>query len=43
MEIMTDFISWGSKIIANGECSHDIKQTNKQTNTCSLEEKLQPT
>ena len=33
MEIMTDFISWGSKITANGECSHDIKkQTNKQKN-----------
>ena len=35
----------GSKITADGDCSPEIK-TNKQTkkkNTCSLEEKLQPT
>ena len=25
MEIMTDFISGGSKITANGDCSHEIK------------------
>ena len=25
METMTDFIFLGSKIIANGECSHEIK------------------
>ena len=26
METMTDFIFLGSKIIADGECSHDIKR-----------------
>ena len=31
METVTDFIFWGSKITADGDCSHD---------TCSLEEKL---
>ena len=30
---MTDFIFLGSKITADGDCSHEIK-------TCSLEEKL---
>ena len=34
MEAVTDFIFWGSKITADGDCSHEIK------NTCSLEEKL---
>ena len=34
METVTDFIFWGSKITADGDCSHEIK------NTCSLEEKL---
>ena len=34
MEIVTDFILGGSKITADGDCSHDIK------GTCSLEEKL---
>ena len=24
-ETMTDFIFWGSKIIADGDCSHEIK------------------
>ena len=37
METVTDFIFWGSKITADGDCSHEIK------NTCSLEEKLLPT
>ena len=37
METMTDFIFLGSKITADGDCSHEIK------NTCSLEEKLWPT
>ena len=37
METVTDFIFWGSKITADGDCSHEIK------NTCSLEEKLWPT
>ena len=34
METVTDFIFLGSKIIADGDCSHEIKRL------CSLEEKL---
>ena len=34
METVTDFIFLGSKITANGDCSHEIKDA------CSLEEKL---
>ena len=34
METMTDFIFLGSKITADGDCSHEIKRH------CSLEEKL---
>ena len=34
METVTDFIFLGSKITADGDCSHEIK------NTYSLEEKL---
>ena len=26
METVRDFISWGSKITADGDCSHEIKQ-----------------
>ena len=37
METVTDFIFLGSKINADGDCSHEIKDT------CSLEEKLWPT
>ena len=33
-ETVTNFIFLGSKIIADGDCSHEIKYT------CSLEEKL---
>jgi len=33
METVTDFMFWGSKITADGDCSHEIKR-------CSLEEKL---
>ena len=33
METVTDLIFLGSKITANGDCSHEIKDT------CSLEEK----
>ena len=33
VEIMSDFIFWGSKITADGDCSHEIK-------AYSLEEKL---
>ena len=34
MKTVTDFIFLGSKITADGDCSHEIKDT------CSLEEKL---
>ena len=34
METVTDFIFWGSKITATGDCSHELKDT------CSLQEKL---
>ena len=34
METVADFIFWGSKITADGDCSHKFK------NSCSLEEKL---
>ena len=34
METVTDFILGGSKITADGDCSHEIKDA------CSLEEKL---
>ena len=34
IETVTGFILWGSKITANGDCSHASKRR------CSLEEKL---
>ena len=34
METLRDFISLGSKITADGDCSHELKDA------CSLEEKL---
>ena len=37
METVTDFILLGSKITADGDCSHEIKDA------CSLEEKPWPT
>ena len=37
MEIVTDFIFLGSKITADGDCSHEVKDTS------SLGEKLWPT
>ena len=37
VETVSDFIFLGSKITAEGDCSHEIKDT------CSLEEKLWPT
>ena len=37
METVRDFIMGGSKITADGDCSHEIKDA------CSLEEKLWPT
>ena len=36
VETVSDFIFWGSKIITDGECSHEIKRH-------SLEGKLWPT
>ena len=33
-ETVSDFIFWGSKITADGDCSHEIKRR------CSLEGKL---
>ena len=33
VETVADFIFWGSKIIAGGDCSHEIKDA------CFLEEK----
>ena len=33
VETLSDFIFWGSKITADGDCSHEIKR-------CSLEENL---
>ena len=37
VETVTDFIFLGSKITADSDCSHEIK------NACSFEEKLWPT
>ena len=37
METVRDFISWGCKITADGDCSHEIKRF------LSLDEKLWPT
>ena len=37
VETVSDFILGGSKITADGDCSHEIKRC------CSLEEKLRPT
>ena len=37
VETVTDFIFWGSKITADGDCSHEIKRY------LLLEEKLWPT
>ena len=34
VETVSDFIFWGSKITADGDCSQKLKDT------CSLEEKL---
>ena len=50
MEAVTDFIFLGSKIAADGDCSHEFKRhllvilnNKKKKDTCSLEEKLWPT
>ena len=34
VEIVTDLIFWSSKVTADGDCSHEMKDA------CSLEEKL---
>ena len=36
VETVADFVFWGSKISADGDCNHEIK-------ACSLEENLWPT
>ena len=36
VETVSDIVFWGSKITADGDCSHEIKR-------CFLEEKLWPT
>ena len=36
VETVSDFIFWGSKITADGDCSHELKDA------YSLEEKLSP-
>ena len=36
VETVSDFVLWGSKITADGDCSHEIK-------TCSFGEKLRQT
>ena len=43
VETVTDFIFLGSKISADGDCSHEIKRPRAQKTTCSLEAKLWPT
>ena len=40
VETLDDFILGGSKITADGDCSHEIK---KKKNAYSLEERLWPT
>ena len=40
LETVTDFISLGSKIIADGDCSHE---SHEASHAFSLEEKLWPT
>ena len=43
VETVSDFISGGSKITADGDCSHEIKRqvgSLPQASPCSLEEKL---
>ena len=40
-ETVADFIFLGSKITADGDCSHEIKKKKKVA--CSLEGKLRPT
>ena len=46
MEAVSDFIFEGSKITADGDCTHEIKKQNKtkkqksKKKTCPLEENL---
>ena len=44
VETVSDFIFWGSKITADGDCSHEIKRRLLKTKDAySLEGKLWPT
>ena len=43
VETATDFISGGSKITADGDCSHEIKRFQMKSNPHFLEVKLWPT
>ena len=45
VETVLDFIFWGSKITADGDCSHEIKRCllQKKKDAYSLEGKLWPT
>ena len=47
VETVSDFIFWGSKITADGDCSHEIKSRlllgRKLKDAYTLEEKLWPT
>ena len=36
MKTVADFIFWGSKITADGDCSHEIKNKTKQNKTKHL-------
>ena len=36
METVTDFVFWGSKITADGDCSHEIKGRKAMTNLDSI-------
>ena len=42
METMTDFIFLGSKITADGDCSHEIKRRFFLGRTCHFEEDMLP-
>ena len=41
METVTDFIFWGSKITADGDCSHEIKRRLLLERTVVLEKILE--
>jgi len=37
IETVADFIFWGSKITADGDCSHEIKKCLEKMNYCDTE------